>query len=103
MSYSFNVRAGTLAAALTLAALKFDEIVSTQPVHAKDKDLALANADALGKVLGPQPENVDITISMNGSLSWTGDDKGVDTEFRGAAATAYVGYIARPPVDPVES
>lgn len=73
MSYSIGVVAATILAAREALEAKFDEsVVKPQPVHAKDRDQALAAADAFLALLGPQPENHDVSITMNGSLGWNG-------------------------------
>lgn len=73
MSYSIGVVAINIQAAREALAAKFDEqVLKSQPVHAKDRDQALAAADAFLALLGPQPENHDVTINLNGSLGWSG-------------------------------
>lgn len=69
MSYSFTVRAASLAAALAAAAAEFDKIIETQPAHAKDKDAALVNAANVANCVGERAEH-DVVIAMHGSVSW---------------------------------
>ena len=72
MSYSFFVRAATAAAVMAAASEKMAEIVVAQPVHAYDKDQALAHAAALVGQMQPS-ESQDISVSMNGSIWKDGD------------------------------
>lgn len=74
MSYSIGgVVAATISEAREALAAKFDEtVLKPQPIHAKDREQALAAADAFLALLGPQPENRDVSIAMNGSISWEG-------------------------------
>lgn len=75
MSYSFQVRAATLAAALAAAAEKFDVVVKQFPIHAKDKEQAMANAKAVGELLKVD-DTRDVVVSMNGYISSVGEDIG---------------------------
>jgi hypothetical protein len=71
MSYSFNVKAANKAAAKEAMAAKFDEIVGQQPIHARDRAAALANAGTVIDLLADD-DTKDITVSCNGYLSWNG-------------------------------
>lgn len=74
MSYSITVRAATVLAALAAFATKFDEeVVKPQPVHAKDREPAVAAVKSFTDLLGPQPEGHDVTLTVNGSLGWDGN------------------------------
>jgi hypothetical protein len=74
MSYSLSVRAPTKAALLAAVAAKFDaEVVTPQPVHAKDRDQVLSTATAAVNLLADD-DTQDVQISLSGSLSWTGTD-----------------------------
>lgn len=73
MSYSISVTAANVQEAREALAAKFDEdVLKHQPVHAKDREQALAAADAFLALLGPQPENRVVAITMNGALGWDG-------------------------------
>lgn len=91
MSYSFTVHAATLAAAIALAAEKLDQAAEIQPPHARGKEAALANAEAIGALLGPQPEGQDVVLTMNGHLAWV-----VDGELTHASLGASVSYMPPP-------
>ena len=93
MSYSIGVVAATAQAAREALAAKFDEIVvAPQPVHAKGRDQALNAADAFLALLGPQPEDHDVSITMNGSLAWRGTEQ---TDFTWANFGVSCGYTLR--------
>jgi hypothetical protein len=76
MSYSISARGATKALALAALGCLFDSnVVATQPVHAADKQQALAAAESFAGIL-PDDDSKDVSIRMNGSLSWqnVGDD-----------------------------
>ncbi|WP_298165425.1 hypothetical protein [Novosphingobium sp.] len=67
MSYSFAVRASTLAAADLAIAAELEKIAAAQPVHDRDRGLALATAiNMLGECAVPE-ENEEWAISVAGS------------------------------------
>lgn len=87
MSYSFTVKAFGKAAAKDAVAAKFDEVVASQPIHAKDRDAVLANASAVIDLLMDAPDK-DISVSVNGYLSWmVGDDQPIHTASVSAGAS----------------
>jgi hypothetical protein len=70
MSYSFSVSAPNKAEAKRLLAEKFDEVVAAQPVHAHDREIALAAGNAfLDRVVEPAEGHV-VIVSLSGSLGW---------------------------------
>lgn len=69
MSYSFNVQASTKSAAKDAVAVKFDEVIATQPIHARDKTAALANANAVIDLL-MDDDTREISVSVNGYVGW---------------------------------
>lgn len=92
MSYSFSVRGITLAAALAAAAVRFDDEITRQPIHSRDKDTALGAADAAGKLLGPQPDGQVVILQMSGSVSWSGGTGDANTPLLGANVSVGVYY-----------
>jgi hypothetical protein len=73
MSYSISARGASLAVALCALAVAFDEqVLKNQEIHSRDRDMALAQAKAVGDQLGAQPEGQEVTIQLSGSLGWTG-------------------------------
>lgn len=94
MSYSFNVRAASKAAAIAAVAAKLDEVAAQQPSHAVDKAQALAAATAFVEVL-PEPSDAqDVTVSVNGSVGWTGT-WGVDHKLTYAAVGVSAGFVRK--------
>jgi hypothetical protein len=87
MSYSFNVKAATKAEAKAAVAAKFDEVVALQPVHAKDRDAALANAGALIDLLADD-ENRDVSVGCSGYVAWSGADGEEQISTASASSTA---------------
>jgi len=72
MSYSFQIRAATKADAKEKVAIQMAAIVQQQVVHAVDAEQARAAANAFIDVIDGD-ENRDVVVSMNGSVSWSGD------------------------------
>jgi hypothetical protein len=71
MSFSFNVTGETKAMALELAKKEMDQVVLAQPVHARDRAEALANAEKAVGLLKDDPAR-GVAVTMNGSLGWDG-------------------------------
>lgn len=71
MSYSFQIKAATKAEAKEAVAAKFDEVVASQSIHARDRAAVLANANTVIDLLDTN-EAKDVSVSCNGCLSWTG-------------------------------
>jgi hypothetical protein len=70
MSYSFSLKAVSKSAAKSAVAAEFDKVIESQPIHARDKEAALASAGAVIDLLADgDPRN--IAVSVNGSLGWT--------------------------------
>lgn len=94
MSYSFHVRAASKAAAIAAVAAKLDEVAAAQPSHAVDKAQALAAASAFIEVL-PEPSDAqDVTVSVNGSVGWTGT-WGVDHKVTHTAVGVSAGFARK--------
>lgn len=92
MSYSIGVRAATKALALAALAVKFDqEVLPHQPIHEKDKAVALATASSIAN-LSVDDESKDVQIYLSGSLSWVGTEQ---TEITGANVSASVHLVQR--------
>lgn len=73
MSYSFSVAEATKEAAKQSIADAFDEMVKGQPVHSKDRDPAVAAAQAFVDVLGDPTDEQEVYVNMHGSLGWQHD------------------------------
>lgn len=72
MSYSFDFTVATKEEAKTRAASELDGVLTYQPVHAKDRDAALATATAFIDLLADD-DTKDIRVSVAGSVSWPYD------------------------------
>ncbi len=66
MSFSFNVREPSKAAAKVKVAEELAKVVAGQPFHEKDQALIQATADAYIDLLGDD-DTKDIYVSVNGS------------------------------------
>ena len=71
MSYSFSVRGVNKEEAMERVAAVLDEVVAGQPIHARDREAALAAVSAFVNVL-PVDETRDVSVYVSGSVSWTG-------------------------------
>ena len=69
MSYSFSVKAATKEAAKKAAEEAYDAMVVQQPIHARDKAAAMANAAAVIDLLVEDAE-LHVSVSLNGYVSW---------------------------------
>jgi hypothetical protein len=97
MSYSFNVRAQTKEAAKTAVAEKFAEVVAQQLVHEKDRAAVLENAGAVIDLLHGNPDrdqSKDISVSVNGYVSWTGADA---ADLNTVSVSSTASYVDRAP------
>ena len=92
MSYSFQVKAATKELALAAVGVKFDEIVSQQPIHAKDREAVVVNAGAVINLLTDNNAK-DVVVSCNGYLSWNGSPD--EAEFIAAAVSCSAGHAIR--------
>lgn len=93
MSYSFQVKAADKASAKAAVEAKFDEVISTQPVHARDRAVVLANANAIVDLLADD-DSKDVLVSCNGYVSWPSGAV-EDAQLNSAAVSASAGYAAR--------
>jgi hypothetical protein len=90
MSYSFAIRAATLAAASQAITAKLDDVVAAQPVHARDRGLALETAmNMLGQCAAPE-ENEEWSISVAGSCHGMAGHP-----FEGIALSIHINTLAR--------
>ncbi len=97
MSYSFNVHVASVALAAAAIASKFDEVVSNQPVHANDREAAVATSAAVTSLLADPADGQEISISVSGWLQWRdGDGTQEDGhEFTGASLSVQVSIVAK--------
>lgn len=75
MSYSFSLKAATKAAAAAAAAAKFDEMLTTQPVHKADRAAALANLQAHLDLVREPGDTDEVSVSMHGSITGVFDQE----------------------------
>jgi hypothetical protein len=71
MSYSFQIKEATKAAAKHAVTVKVFDIAATQPIHQRDRDAIEANAHAVIDLLADD-DTKDVAVSCNGYLSWNG-------------------------------
>ena len=87
MSYSFVIKATDKKAALSAVSSELENVVVGQPIHQRDRAVAMATAEAiLNLVDDPQPGFV-ISVAVNGYVSWEGVlvDGKTDNPLRGAS------------------
>lgn len=97
MSYSFNVRGATVALAVAAIGPKFDEVVSSQPVHAKDRDAAVTGATALAALVSEPAEGQEVSINVSGWLQWQATDTvgEIPEEFTGASLNIQASLVTK--------
>lgn len=96
MSYSFNVRAANKAEAKQKVREQFGVVLAQQPVHAAEQAQALAAADAFIDVL-PDDETQDLSVSVSGYLSWSGD--AAEPLLTAASVSVNAGLVVRDAVE----
>ena len=70
MSYSFNIRAASKAAALAAIAAKLDDVVKQHACHEVDRTQAQQTADLFVGML-PDDDSRDVNVSVSGYVSGT--------------------------------
>lgn len=97
MSYSIEFVAQTKGEAKAQVVKQFERIVHEQPVHARDRDAAVAAAHAFIDALAEDLSR-DISVSVYGSVSWDWDRpalEAVDNQLNGVNLTVGVNLIER--------
>jgi hypothetical protein len=74
MSFSFAIRAVSIAACLPLAKAKMEEVVAAQPAHAFDAALILETAERYLALASEPNEGAELLLQMHGSVWFSGDD-----------------------------
>jgi len=93
MSYSFQLKAPTKAAAKEAVAAKFDEVVAQQPIHARDRAVVIANASCVIDLLADN-DSKDVVVSCNGYVSWPSGAI-EEAQLSNASVAASAGYADR--------
>lgn len=70
MSYSFNVRGADRHEVDRLAALEFEKIVASQPMHEVDRNQARTAVHGFTQMLGTPTDGMELSVSVAGSISW---------------------------------
>lgn len=73
MSYSFSARGATREEVLKSVADQLKDVATAQPMHLKDCDQAY-NAVEWFLHIVPEAADKDYSVSVNGSIGWTGED-----------------------------
>lgn len=92
MSYSFGLRAASVAALMAAATAKMGEVVATQPAHAADKEVALTTLQLHAEAVGEPPEGKELSVSMNGHCSVRMDADNKPAELLHTSTTVSVGF-----------
>ena len=74
MSFSFAIRAASLAAALPLAKAEMEKVVAAQPAHAFDATLILDTAERYLALASEPNEGAELVLNVHGSVWFSGDD-----------------------------
>ena len=67
MSYSFGVRAASLALAAAAIAIELDKVEQSQPIHKRDRKFAEETANNLLSVVAEPADNHEVAVSVSGS------------------------------------
>lgn len=68
MSYSFSVNGNSTAEAVTKAKEQFDAVVTSQPVHATDRDLVVAGIEGAAALFAEPSDAQSLFLSVYGSI-----------------------------------
>lgn len=91
MSYGFNVNAKSKAEAKAKVAEQLAAVVAGQAVHENDSASAQAAADALIDLLAEAGDREEVTVSVQGYLTWRAEG-----EFVQARVEVVAGLITLP-------
>lgn len=69
MSYSFSIKTPNKADAKAAVEGAFRAVVAGQPIHARDRDMALNAANAAIDLLADDPA-FHVSVNVNGYVSW---------------------------------
>lgn len=98
MSYSFSVNSSSKDGAKAAVAAAFDEqVLKHQPIHARDKAAALANANAAIDLLADD-EGMDVYVSCSGYLSWSGSGDLSEVTVQSTSISASASLARRQPL-----
>jgi hypothetical protein len=95
MSYSFQVKATSRAGAKDAVAAEFDKMVEFQKIHARDKAIVLANANAVIDLVEEPADDFVLSVTCNGYLSWTVTDPDVDAQKFSGVSVNCAAYIIK--------
>lgn len=96
MSFSFGVLAATKEAAKQEAEVKMRAVVEQQPVHEKDCGAVLSVVDMQLAVIPEANQDQDVSLSVNGYLSWVG--QGSTMTITGASVSVAANVVSKKPV-----
>lgn len=94
MSYSFSIKVETKALAKQAVASELDKIVDSQPIHARDRAAALANATAVIDLLADD-DTKDVSVSCNGYVSWNVNGDLTEVPLSTASISCVANHVAR--------
>lgn len=72
MSYSFTVRGENKNQVKAKIVAEITKVVESQPIHVHDRQEALSTACAFVDLL-PVDDTKDVSISVNGTIGWSGE------------------------------
>lgn len=95
MSYSFSVRAADKEAAKAAVAESFDKVVENQPIHARDRAVALVAAGAVIDLLVEDTSKV-ISVGVSGYVSWRDElNEDASNELSGASFSVNASLVVQ--------
>jgi hypothetical protein len=101
VSYSITAAGADKGAARLAIEAKFDsDVVARQPVHSRDRQAVLANVDSVLALLAderpPGPYPLEVRISVNGYMSWSGSIETATLHAVSVSATASWAQVIPP-------
>lgn len=87
MSFSFNVRAGSVHEAQTAVRTELEKVLAAQPIHDADVDAALSTSRRYLSVIGEPAAGHELCVGVNGSVTT------IDGVTRGASVGVTVNMI----------
>jgi len=93
MSYSFSLRAASVAALIAQAESKLEDVVTTQPAHKSDKAAALGTLRLHAAAVGEPPDGKELAGSMSGRCALRTDPAATHGQLLHATTTVSV-YVS---------
>lgn len=95
MSYSFHFSAKDRDEAKARCGEEFNKVLRSQPIHQRDRQQALAAAEAMIDLCADPTEGQVVNVNMSGSLTYRGNENAADITGASVQVQANVGPIQK--------